>query len=142
MIRVNPKFLQPLRLLSYLDILNLHLTMAPPDTGRYTITNVKFMNLAVLPDANDDSDVVARTEENNAGEKVRPCLCHCYSVAYLFADQWNITLLNNKKYTIKNHGFSNFAGCETRADKGDSVRGRERNKQWIIKETRVKGQFT
>jgi hypothetical protein len=116
--------------------------MAPPDTGRYTITNVKFMNLAVLPDANDDSDVVARTEENNAGEKVRPCLRHCCSVAYLFVEQWNVTLLNNKKYTIKNHGFSSFAACETRAEKGDSVRGRERNQQWIIKETRVKGQFT
>lgn len=44
--------------------------MAPPDTGRYIITNVKFLNLAVLPDANDDSDIVAKTEENDLGEKV------------------------------------------------------------------------
>jgi len=40
------------------------------DTGRYTITNVKFLNLAVLPDANDESDVVGRVEEGNPGEKV------------------------------------------------------------------------
>ena len=76
---------------------------------------------------------------------VRKCV-HAYATAAAwltsFAGQWNITLLNNKKYTIKNHGFSNFASCETRAETGDSVRGRERNKQWIIKETRVKGQFT
>jgi hypothetical protein len=44
--------------------------MAPVDTGRYTIMNVKFLNLAVLPDANDESDIIARSEENNAGEKV------------------------------------------------------------------------
>jgi hypothetical protein len=56
--------------------------------------------------------------------------------------QWNITLLNNKKYLIKNHGFASFAGCDTRAEKGDNIRGRQRNQQWIIKETRIKGQFT
>lgn len=44
--------------------------MAPVDTGRYTIMNVKFLNLAVLPDANDESDIVARSDENSAGEKV------------------------------------------------------------------------
>jgi len=98
--------------------------MAPVDTGRYTIMNVKFLNLAVLPDANDESDIVARSDENSAGEK------------------WNVTLLNNRKYSIKNHGFANFAGCDTRAEMGDNIRGRVRNQQWIIKETRIKGQFT
>ncbi|KAJ7494861.1 hypothetical protein B0H11DRAFT_2227623 [Mycena galericulata] len=95
-----------------------------PDTGRYTITNVKFKNLAILPDANDESDIVAGTDENAASEK------------------WNVTLLNNKRYTIKNHGFSNFAACDTRAELGETVSGRSRTKQWAIKETRVKGQFT
>ncbi|KAJ7088264.1 hypothetical protein C8R44DRAFT_892805 [Mycena epipterygia] len=95
-----------------------------PDTGRYTITNVKYRNLAVLPDANDESDIIADTDANAASEK------------------WNVTLLNNKRYTIKNHGFSNFAACDTRPNLGDSVSGRSRNKQWIIKETRVRGQFT
>ncbi|KAJ7222608.1 hypothetical protein GGX14DRAFT_664430 [Mycena pura] len=94
-----------------------------PETGRYTITNVKFRNLVVLPDANDDSDLVARNEEN------------------VDAERWNITLLNNKRYTIKSHGFANFAGCDTRAGPGDGLRGRQRNQQWIIKETRIKGQF-
>ncbi|KAF7372439.1 hypothetical protein MVEN_00105200 [Mycena venus] len=100
--------------------------MPLPDTGRYTITNAKFHNLAVLPDANDESDIVAGTDANAASEKI----------------QWNVTLLNNKKYTIKNHGFSNFAACEARADSGANVSGRSRQQQWIIKETRVKGQFT
>jgi hypothetical protein len=39
-------------------------------TGIYTVTNVKHRNLAILPDANDGSDVVARPEDNKAGEKV------------------------------------------------------------------------
>jgi hypothetical protein len=43
------------------------------DTGRYIITNVKYGNLAVLPDANDESDIIAGIEENNPGEKVRGC---------------------------------------------------------------------
>jgi len=98
--------------------------MTQLDTGRYVITNVKFLNLAMLPDANDESDVIARSENNDPGEK------------------WNVTLLNNKRYTIKNHGFTHFAGCDNRASKGDGVRGRERNQQWIIKESRVKGQYT
>jgi len=98
--------------------------MAPLDTGRYTITNVKFLNCAVLPDANDDSDIVARPEFNAPGEK------------------WNITLLNNKKYAIKSHGYSNFAICGHRADKGDNIRGRERQQQWAIKETRIKDRYT
>ncbi|KAF8149322.1 hypothetical protein K438DRAFT_2027407 [Mycena galopus ATCC 62051] len=98
--------------------------MPLPDTGRYTITNARFHNLAVLPDANDESDIVAGTDANAASEK------------------WNVTLLNNKKYTIKNHGFSNFAACETRAESGACVNGRNCQQQWIIKETRIKGQFT
>ncbi|KAJ7088265.1 hypothetical protein C8R44DRAFT_819362 [Mycena epipterygia] len=95
-----------------------------PDTGRYTITNVQHRNFAVLHDANDRSDIVAGAEANGDGEK------------------WNITLLNNKKYTIKNHGFSKSAACDTRPASGDNVSGRSRNQQWIIKETRTKGQFT
>jgi hypothetical protein len=49
--------------------------MGPIDTGRYTISNARFGNLAVLSDAHDESDVVAKTEENDAGEKV--CLIFC-----------------------------------------------------------------
>ena len=52
--------------------------MASIDTGRYTISNAKFLNLAVLPDANDESDVVAKAEENDAGEKVRLVFCWMY----------------------------------------------------------------
>ncbi|KAJ7748399.1 hypothetical protein B0H16DRAFT_906633 [Mycena metata] len=55
---------------------------------------------------------------------------------------WNFTLLTSKKYTINNYGFSHFASCETRPDSGASVCGGRRNQQWIIKETRVRGNFT
>ncbi|KAJ7093538.1 hypothetical protein C8R44DRAFT_890759 [Mycena epipterygia] len=75
-------------------------------------------------DANDESDVVAGADENAASEK------------------WNVTFLNNKRYTIKNHGCSNFAACDTRPNANDSVSGRSRNKQWVVKETRTRRQFT
>jgi len=39
------------------------------DTGRYIITNVKYGNLAVLPDANDESDVVAGVQEITLAKK-------------------------------------------------------------------------
>ncbi|KAF7372438.1 hypothetical protein MVEN_00105100 [Mycena venus] len=99
--------------------------MPLPDTGRYTIINVQFLNFAVLPDADDRSDIVAGTQPEHDGEK------------------WNITLLNNGKYTIKNHGFSSEASCEYRpAQEANLVGGRCTGKQWIIKETRTKDQFT
>jgi hypothetical protein len=44
--------------------------MALLETGIYTITNVKFENLAVLQDTNDGSEIVGRPEEDHAGEKV------------------------------------------------------------------------
>jgi len=74
--------------------------MASLDTGRYTITNVKYLNLAVLPDANDESDIVARADENNAGEKVYRFLLRVpvrkhdlphYSVEHYTAQQQKIS---------------------------------------------------
>jgi len=43
---------------------------------------------------------------------------------------------------VRSHDHSNFASCSTSAKKGDSICGRARNQQWIIKETRVGGRFT
>jgi hypothetical protein len=43
---------------------------APLDSGRYTITNVRFKNLAVLPDSNHESQIVARARHDNSGEIV------------------------------------------------------------------------
>jgi hypothetical protein len=42
----------------------------PLETGRYYIMNVKFSNLAILPDANDDSDLVGNAEADNDRDKV------------------------------------------------------------------------
>jgi hypothetical protein len=38
------------------------------DTGRYIITNVRFMNLAVLSDATGISEMILALDENNPGE--------------------------------------------------------------------------
>jgi hypothetical protein len=38
------------------------------DTGRYTITNVRFMNVAVLSDATGISEMIAGLDENNPCE--------------------------------------------------------------------------
>ena len=58
--------------------------MSALDTGRYIIANVKYGNLAVLPDANDESDIIAGVEENNPGEKVRGCTFRFEDVTYRF----------------------------------------------------------
>ncbi|KAK7437739.1 hypothetical protein VKT23_012492 [Stygiomarasmius scandens] len=95
------------------------------ETGRYTVRNAKYLNVAFLPDGNYESDIVARSEQTNDGEK------------------WNITLLNNSRHTINSHQYStNFATSEYRPTKGASVRSQGRNQQWIIRETRVRGQYT
>jgi len=62
--------------------------MVPLDTGRYVITNRKYRNAShemcilrtvltvvcqvpILPDANDQTDIVAGTQEGEPGELVR-----------------------------------------------------------------------
>jgi hypothetical protein len=47
------------------------LLMAPPETGRYIITNRKYLNVVILHDANDRSEIVAgNREDNNPGQMV------------------------------------------------------------------------
>jgi hypothetical protein len=41
------------------------------DTGRYTITNVRFRNAALLRDPHTLSDVVCKSQTNDPGEKVK-----------------------------------------------------------------------
>ncbi|TDL19223.1 hypothetical protein BD410DRAFT_900407 [Rickenella mellea] len=97
--------------------------MPSVDTGRYTITNAKFHNVALLPDANSESDVVAGTAETSPTEV------------------WNITLLSNKRYIIQNYGVASFATCRFRPKKGDTVVGGGRSQQWLILESRVDGRY-
>jgi hypothetical protein len=40
------------------------------DSGRYTITNVKFRNCAVLQNSDLESEVISTFSEDNPGEKV------------------------------------------------------------------------
>ncbi|KAG8742084.1 hypothetical protein FRC10_002020 [Ceratobasidium sp. 414] len=94
------------------------------DTGRYRIVNAKWSNLAYLPDPNSDSDVVGNDNTGGPGE------------------QWNVTKLSNGKYTIRNHDHGNYAVVESRPSAGAGVVGGTREKQWVIKEARVKGQYT
>jgi hypothetical protein len=46
------------------------------DSGRYTITNVKFRNCAVLTDSNLESEVISTFSEDNPGEKVGSFILH------------------------------------------------------------------
>jgi hypothetical protein len=50
--------------------------MVQLDTGRFIIRNAKFLNVAVLPDSNDQSEIVARASSGDPGEKVRTLTLH------------------------------------------------------------------
>jgi hypothetical protein len=52
------------------------------DTGRYTITNAKYGNVAVLYDGNEDSEVVAGYQEDKPGEKVLYTSSHISHIAH------------------------------------------------------------
>ncbi|KAG8730657.1 hypothetical protein FRC10_002448 [Ceratobasidium sp. 414] len=103
--------------------------MSAVDTGRYKIVNVKWGNLAFLPDPNTDSDIVGNIDNNSIGEQAPP-------------SQWNVTRLSNGKYTLRSHGYSSYATVASRPSAGESAVGGTREKQWVIKEARVRGQFT
>lgn len=45
--------------------------MTPLSTGMYLITNRRHKNIAILPDDNDHSGIVAGIQENGPGEMVR-----------------------------------------------------------------------
>jgi hypothetical protein len=98
--------------------------MAPLQSGRYTITNVRYLSLAFIPQAGDEPKIVAGLDENRTGE------------------MWNITLLDNKRYVIRNHGYGLAADCGNPAMHRDEICGRDCSRQWVIKETRNKGQYT
>ena len=110
------------------------------DTGRYVIQNAKFMNVAVLPDANDQSEIIGRESSGDPGEKVHTLTLH-HDMSQLTALQWNVIQLNSGRYTIKSHGFDHFASCGYRADHGDNIQGRQQVQQLVIKETRIKTQY-
>ena len=117
--------------------------MALLETGIYTITNVRFHNLAVLQNANDGSEVVGRPEEDHTVEKV----C-CKVRSELFSGmsydsiQWNVTRLKNKNYTFENTHHGSFACSDYRAKQGDNIIGRTRKQEWVIKNTRVQSRYT
>ena len=56
--------------------------------------------------------------------------------------QWDVTQLSNGRYTIANHHHHDFACCDNRANRGDNIYGLMRMQQWVITETRVRGQYT
>jgi len=90
--------------------------MAPLDTGRFIITNSKFKNAVFLGDANSCSDIHGEVEDGRPGEK------------------WNVVLLSNGNYTMKNYGHSSYATCQfiARADAGNSIVGGGEQYQWKI----------
>ncbi|KZT18120.1 hypothetical protein NEOLEDRAFT_1184555 [Neolentinus lepideus HHB14362 ss-1] len=93
-------------------------------TGRYTITNVQFSNLAYLPDPNKGSPIVANVPQNSADEK------------------WNLSELGNGRYTIQNVGHANYANTGHQGTVGTQVAGWPDAQQFSIQETNVKGRYT
>jgi len=93
------------------------------DTGRYNIVNYGSGNLAVLHDPNE-SDLVAGLNEGKSGEK------------------WDIMLLSNRKFTIRNYGHELFAHCGHRATTGGGVNSKGVLQQFVIKESRFRNKYT
>ncbi|KAG8738103.1 hypothetical protein FRC12_016904 [Ceratobasidium sp. 428] len=98
--------------------------MSTLDTSCYKIVNVKWGTLAYLPDANPESELVGHFEAGTIGEK------------------WNVSKLAEGRYNIRSQGLSSYATCPPRATVGESVVGNSRDKVWIIREARVRGQYT
>ena len=112
-------------------------TMAPLDTGRFIITNSKFKNVVNLADANSFSDLHGDWRQNRSGEMVKYSLLYDNTQTdYLI--QWNIVLLSNGNYTIKNEGYSSYATCEVIAkpDMGNNIVGGDHQQQWKIVQER------
>lgn len=98
--------------------------MARLDTGRFIITNSKFKNVVYLADPNSCSDLHGDRQKNRPGE------------------MWNIVLLSNGNYTIRNYGYSSYATCEyiakpdAKPDVGNNIVGGDHQEQWKIVEER------
>ena len=50
--------------------------------------------------------------------------------------------LANGKYQLQNVGSANYANILNRPPVGTTVEGRTSPTQWVIRETRVRGQYT
>ncbi|KIM77847.1 hypothetical protein PILCRDRAFT_610849 [Piloderma croceum F 1598] len=99
--------------------------MTPLATGIYIITNRRHRNVAILPDTNKHSDIVAGIQENGPGK------------------MWNVNRLSNGTYKIQNCDHHSFANIEnsTKASQGDGIVGGSRPQQWKIIEMRSKGDY-
>jgi len=84
------------------------------------ITNAKSKNIVYLADANSCSDLHGDWKQDRPGE------------------MWNVVLLSNGNYTIKNFGHSSFATCEfiAKPDVGNNIVGGSHQQQWKIVEER------
>ena len=110
--------------------------MAPLDTGRFIITNSKSKNVVCLADDNSCSDLHGDWQQNRPGEMVKYSLL-LYNNLNTQTDhliQWNVVLLSNGNYTIKNYGYSSYATCEfiAKPDVGHYIVGGDRQQQWKI----------
>jgi len=108
-------------------------------TGRYTVTNVRFHNLAVLPSSRIGSDIVAQCDVHNSGETVCAALFHALKTVTQ-RPQWDITRLSSGLYTIANHDHFSFVGLSGRPHDGDNVSAGY-GQEWIIRSTGVNDRY-
>jgi len=92
-------------------------------SGLYIIQNVDNKAYADLADGNIGTPI---TSLSNDGPNIK----------------WNVTLLNNKYYTIKNFVYATSeAFASAVPSDGDTVVAKSDPTQWIIKETNIKGHY-
>ena len=111
-------------------------------TGRYTVTNVRFLNLAVLPSSRIGSDIVAQCDEidvHTPGEMVWAALFHALKTVTQ-RPQWDITRLHSGRYTIANRDHFSFVGLSRPPQKGDNVSAGY-GQEWTIRSTGVNAQY-
>ncbi|KAF8816765.1 hypothetical protein BYT27DRAFT_7127331 [Phlegmacium glaucopus] len=94
------------------------------ETGQYNIVNVWQHNLAHLPASNDGTPLAGNPEKNDLKER------------------WNVKNLGNGNYTVKSASNNMFAFAGNRAREGAVIKGSSSSQEWVIKETRVQGQFS
>ncbi|KAI0034506.1 hypothetical protein K488DRAFT_83912 [Vararia minispora EC-137] len=93
-------------------------------TGMYTLMNVRYSNIIMLPDNSDGTPVIASVK-SGGGSNV-----------------WHIEEQGNGRYTLRNRGESTYAWVGNRQPLGATVVGRPSSQQFTIEETREPHKYT
>ena len=116
--------------------------MFDPGTGRCILKNVEPTNVAALFNPTMAPPLPTKIRHTS---KVRSYALLWFEDHALNRLQWEVTRLDNRKYTLQNFAHECFATSGHRIAPGTTVqdwKGRSHEQQWRIQETGVKGQST